>query len=89
MLPKNHKLAVSPHNQFICRIGGRIYTAHAAPHTRAAQYDTTTDAGLGVKQRSREDEVEECGCGLKGFVGEDGSHYDPPIRFVTASPRGP
>jgi len=21
-LPKNHKLAVSPHNQFICRIGG-------------------------------------------------------------------
>lgn len=29
------------------------------------------------------------GCGLKGFAGEDGSHYDPPIRFVTASPRGP
>jgi len=22
VLPKNHKLAVSPHNQFICRIGG-------------------------------------------------------------------
>lgn len=88
MLPKNHKLAVSPHNQFICRIGGgrrqrvqRELRSHTIRHDNRCR--------LGVKQRSREGEVEECGCGLKGFVGEDGSHYDPPIRFVTASPRGP